>query len=131
SLLITTAIVTVVWLAVTYLTKPVDEETLVDFYCRTRPGRAGWGPIARLAPEVRPTEGGGVRLIQWALGCAFIYFSLFGVGSLVFGQYLRGILLWVLALACGYGIFMGLARKSDDELWQKESAVVSATRATE
>ena len=131
SLLITTAIVTVVWLAVTYLTKPVDEETLVDFYCRARPGRAGWGPIARLAPEVRPTEGGGVRLIQWALGCAFIYFSLFGVGSLVFGQYLRGILLWVLALACGYGIFLGLARKSDDELWQKESAVVSATRATE
>jgi solute:Na+ symporter, SSS family len=112
SLLITTAVVTVVWLAVTFLTKPTDEGTLVAFYRRTRPSRAGWEPIARLAPEVKPSGGAGIRLTEWVLGCALIYFALFGVGSLVFGQYLRGIVLVALSLASGYGVLLGVRRES-------------------
>ncbi|HEV8130988.1 MAG TPA: sodium:solute symporter family protein [Acidobacteriota bacterium] len=119
SLVITTAIVTVVWLVVTYLTRPVDQPTLVAFYRRTRPNRTGWGPIARLAPEVVTTEGGMVSLIQWALGCAFIYLSLFGVGYFLFGRYILGLILIALSLAAGYGIFVGLKGKERDDLWQK------------
>ncbi|MBX3280066.1 MAG: Na+:solute symporter [Acidobacteria bacterium] len=108
SLLITTAVVTAVWLAVTYMTSPTNEQTLVAFYRRTRPGSAGWGPIARLAPEVGPGEGAGVRLAQWAMGCALIYFSLFGVGSVIFGQWGRGALFLAVSLACGYGVLRGI-----------------------
>jgi solute:Na+ symporter, SSS family len=120
SLVITTAIVTVIWLAVTFLTKPTEEATLVAFYRRTRPTKTGWQAIARLAPEVKATEGNGVRLIQWLLGCAFIYFSLFGVGRIVFGQYLQGAIFLIIAFATGWGIIAGLSNKSDDDLWQKE-----------
>ena len=116
SLLITTAVVTVVWLAVTFLTKPTDNATLVSFYRRTRPSRKGWEPIARLAPDVKVNAGAGVRLAQWALGCAMIYFSLFGVGAIVFGQYLRGVIFIVIAVAAGYGVFLGI-RSDDRELW--------------
>src|SRR6185436_4969460 len=52
----TVAITTAVWLAVTYLTKPEPNEKLVSFYRRTRPSRAGWKPIAALAPEVNASS---------------------------------------------------------------------------
>src|SRR2546426_1068252 len=48
----TVAITTIVWLAVTYLTPPEPRDTLVAFFRRTRPSRAGWAPVAALAPDV-------------------------------------------------------------------------------
>ena len=129
TLLITTAAVTVVWLTVTYLTAPEDEATLVAFYRRTRPNRKGWGPIARKVPDVAPDEGLGVKLSQWVLGCALIYLSLFGVGSIVFGQYLRGLILCVLALAAGYGILAQLRRSPDDDLWRKDETEAKGAAA--
>src|SRR5207302_1215176 len=51
--LITVAVTTVVWLAVTFLTRPESEATLVAFYRRTRPSRMGWGPVAARAPTTR------------------------------------------------------------------------------
>ena len=112
SLLITTAIVTLVWVVVTFVTKPTDEKTLVAFYRRTRPSRSGWEPIARLAPEVEPSGGAGIRLTEWILGCALIYFSLFGVGALVFGYYLRGIVFVTIALTAGYGVLLAFRREN-------------------
>jgi SSS family transporter len=122
SLVITTLIVTVIWMLVTYLTKPTDEATLVAFYRRTRPSKAGWQPMAKIAPEVLTTEGNGVRLIQWVLGCGFIYFSLFGVGRIIFGDYLFGGIFLIIAAAAGWGVFVGLSKTPEDDLWQKESA---------
>ncbi len=112
SLLITTAAVTVVWLAVTFLTKPTDQATLIAFYRRTRPSRRGWTAIALLAPDVKPSGGAGVRVVEWVLGCTMIYFSLFGVGAIVFGQYLRGAVFIAVALAAGYGVLLGFQREN-------------------
>src|SRR6185312_7053471 len=55
-MIITVAITTVVWLTVTYLTKPESQATLTAFYRRTRPSRTGWEPIAALAPDVKVTS---------------------------------------------------------------------------
>lgn len=121
SLIITTVIVTLIWLSVTFLTKPTDEQTLVSFYRRTRPSRRGWEPVARIAQDVKVVEGSGVRLWQWIMGCALIYFSLFGVGRILFGQYLQGAIFLFISLMAGVGIFVGLNRKTDDDLWQKET----------
>ena len=103
SLLITTGIVTVVWLAATWLTPPTDRDTLVAFYRRIRPGRAGWGPIAALAPDVDAGQALGVGLTQWALGCGAVYLSLFGLGQLLFGPAWRAGLL----LAGAFGVRVG------------------------
>ena len=52
-MIITVAITTAVWLAVTFLTAPESNATLVGFYRRVRPSAAlDGGPIARLAPDV-------------------------------------------------------------------------------
>src|SRR3989441_387241 len=53
--LVTVAITTVAWLAVTFLTRPESHATLVAFYRRTPPSRAGWGPLAPLAPDAPPS----------------------------------------------------------------------------
>ncbi|MBI2408587.1 MAG: Na+:solute symporter [Gemmatimonadetes bacterium] len=108
SILLTTAVVTVVWVAVTFLTPPTDEETLVEFYRRTRPSRRGWTRIAALAPEVRIDHNGWVSLRQWVLGCATVYLSLFGIGELLLGSTLRGAALVAASLLCGWGILHSL-----------------------
>jgi len=108
SILITSAVVTVVWLSVTFLTPPTDEATLVSFYRRTRPSRSGWRHIAALAPEVQIDHVGWIALRQWVLGVATVYLSLFGIGEMLLGGTLRGVLYVVASLACGWGILHSL-----------------------
>lgn len=104
SALITTLATTLVWVVVTLLTKPEPDEVLVRFYRKVRPHVSGWRPIARLAPDVRPTRDLGRNLTCWILGCAMVYAALFGIGKLCFGQTLSGIALVVISAACGAGI---------------------------
>ncbi len=111
SILITTAVVTVVWLSVTFLTPPTDEQTLVAFYRHTRPSRRGWKPIAALAPDVRIEQEGWVSLRQWIAGCLTVYLSLFGIGELLLGSAPRGIALIAGSLVCGWWILHSLRDK--------------------
>ena len=82
-MIITVSITTVIWLAVTFLTRPESKETLVAFYRRTHPSAAGWRPIAKLAPDVKPSTGGLSNLLDWICGCVLIYGILFGTGKLI------------------------------------------------
>ena len=74
---------TVVWLAVTFSTRPEPEQTLLAFYRRARPSLAGWKPIANLAPDVTPSHDAVENLVCWAGGCMLIYGALFGTGKLI------------------------------------------------
>src|ERR1019366_8024432 len=82
-MLITVGLTSVVWLTVTFLTRPESDATLVAFFRRTHPGILGWRRIAALAPDVRPDAGGARNLIDWIAGCALVYGILFGVGKLL------------------------------------------------
>jgi Na+/proline symporter len=110
-MLTTVAITTVVWLAVTYLTKPEPQETLVSFYRRTHPSRTGWGPIAALAPDVKASSGGLSNLLDWVAGCTLVYGALFGVGKLLLGDTTSGLLLLALGALGGFVIYRDLSRR--------------------
>jgi Na+/proline symporter len=110
-MIITVAVTTLVWLAVTYLTRPESQETLVAFYRRTRPSRAGWRPVATAAPEVRPGGGGLWDLTDWVAGCVLIYGVLFGVGKLLLLETGTGLLLLGLGLLAGGFIYWDLSRR--------------------
>jgi Na+/proline symporter len=99
-LLITVAATTVVWIVVTFVTKPESEATLTRFYERVRPSPGGWGPIARLVPG-RSEDNLGIALIDWVAGLGLVYGTLFGIGSLVLGSLGRGLAWVALAAACG------------------------------
>jgi FecR protein len=98
-LLITVAATTVVWLAVTFVTKPESEATLRRFYERVRPAGGGWGPIARLVPG-GSEDNLGIALIDWVAGLGLVYGTLFGIGRLVLGDLGQGLAWCALAVVC-------------------------------
>lgn len=110
-ILITVSITTLVWLAVTFLTRPESQDTLVAFYRRTRPSLAGWRPIAALAPDVEPSRDGWRNLMDWICGATLIYGWLFGIGKLLLGEPLLGALLIALGLAAGAVIYWDLTQR--------------------
>jgi SSS family solute:Na+ symporter len=110
-MIITVAITTVVWLAVTYLTQPESRETLLAFYRRTRPSRTGWAPIAALAPEVKVSADGLANLVDWIAGCVLIYGVLFGTGKLLLHETGTGLILLGLGLLGGFVIYRDLSRR--------------------
>ena len=110
-MLITVAITTVVWLLATFLTKPESNDTLVAFYRRTAPSVTGWGPIAALAPDVKPRQDGLSNLLDWICGCVLIYGVLFGVGKLLLQETVTGLGLLALGIAAGAVIYWDLSRR--------------------
>src|SRR5881227_2841609 len=98
--LATTAVTSLVWIVVTFLTKPEREDVLVKFYRQVRPHVAGWKPVARLVQDVPQTRDLGRNLVSWALGCGMVYLALFGSGKMLLGQIGFGLMLLVLAAVC-------------------------------
>ena len=110
-MIITVGITTIVWLATTFLTPPEPQDVLIAFYHRTRPSAAGWGPIARLKPDVRPSRDGLSNLLDWIAGCVLIYGVLFGVGKLLLHETTIGLALLACGLAGGVVIYWDLSRR--------------------
>jgi Na+/proline symporter len=99
---------TVTWVAVTFLTPPVDTETLKRFFRRVHPGGPGWAPIARLTPDVRGDSGMARLALDWAAGVIVVYSTLFAVGSILFGRWVGAALFVVLAVGAGSWIWRDL-----------------------
>lgn len=110
-MLITTALTTIVWVTVTFLTPPTEPAHLEAFYTRVRPGGAGWKAVRErlgIAPE--KAAGGAVSWAMWFAGVVCVYASLFGVGRLIFGQTLAGMLMLGAAAASFAFIAWGMKR---------------------
>jgi SSS family solute:Na+ symporter len=104
-MLATVGVSTVVWLAVTFLTRPEDDEVLRAFYLRVRPGGRGWRPIAEtLGLAGEPVDGGPLNWTNWVAGVISVYSTLFGVGQIIFGATGRGVLLLLVAAVCFWWI---------------------------
>jgi SSS family solute:Na+ symporter len=111
-MLITVAVSTVVWLTVTFLTRPEPEAKLEAFYERVRPGGPGWRRISdRLGYGGEPIPGGALAWTNWLAGVVAVYSSLFGIGKIVFGELGTGIVLLVIAAAA----FAWIARALREE----------------
>jgi solute:Na+ symporter, SSS family len=109
--LITTVATTIVWLVTTLFTQPEPEERLLQFYRRVRPTVHGWKHIAVLAPEIRSVRDLGSNTLDWIMGCALVYCSMFSVGELVLQEWLSGFLLLLAAAGSGWFIYWSLSRR--------------------
>ena len=87
SLLVTVAVTTLVWLATTFLTPPVDEETLDAFYRKVRPAGPGWNRVRRRTGAPASPDSLPQSLLGWVLGLAAIYSALFGTGAYLYGHW--------------------------------------------
>jgi Na+/proline symporter len=99
-MLVTVAVSTVVWLGVTFATKPEPDRVLEAFYRRVRPGGPGWAAVSVKAGFGRESiPGGALAWTNWIAGIVAVYSSLFGIGKLVLGDVVQGLVMLVIAVA--------------------------------
>jgi len=128
--LITAGITTVAWIAATFLTPAESQEKLLAFYRRVRPTVYGWKKIAALAPEIPQVRDVKSNAFDWVMGCVLVYASLFGIGKIVFGDWLVGVLLLAIAAGAGYLIFWDLSRRGWQALSGAEGSAVTLKAET-
>ncbi len=106
----------VVWIAVTYLTRPTDEQRLVEFYKRAAPGGPGWRVIEKkiAEPHMRGKSIAG-DVAHFVLGAVMIYGLTLGTGKLLLGHTAEGIFYTGAAVISAVLLFTGLTRKG----WHK------------
>jgi solute:Na+ symporter, SSS family len=111
-MLVTVGITTIVWVVATMITSPEPNEKLIAFYNRVRPEGPGWDRVAAQAGLGASHAQGRLSLqfINWILGCALIYGTLFGIGKLIFKEWLAGALFLLLAIIAGTLITRNLSR---------------------
>ncbi len=122
-MLITVAVSTVVWVSVTYMTRPEPDAKLDAFYEKVRPGGPGWRTVSeRLGYGREQIPGGALAWTNWLAGIIAVYASLFGIGKLVFGETMTGVVMLVVAAAA----FAWIARA-----FRSEDALVTARQAAD
>ena len=104
--LLIVGITTIIWIVVTYLTKPEDERVLFDFYKKTQPGGPGWKIILQSAERQQQTIKTDTG--QWSVpsgilamlvGCILIYGVLFATGYWIYGEYMKALVLTIVSIA--------------------------------
>ncbi len=83
---------TIIWVATTFLTEPTDEETLINFYQKIKPGGNGWNPIiAKAKAKGIAIEKGNARfplqILCFLVGTTTVYAALFATGNWIYGNY--------------------------------------------
>jgi Na+/proline symporter len=86
NLILTTAVTTIVWVMVTFATRPETEETLLAFYRRARPAGKGWERFAQQAGIRAPKGEFALNAIAWVLGTVMVYSIMFATGALIFDE---------------------------------------------
>jgi hypothetical protein len=112
---------TIIWLIVTMLTRPVDDETLKKFYKHTIPPGPGWKRIRQLCGDEVPKPSPLSKiLLAWVSGVVGLFVLLFAIGYMVACRWvLSGVLLAVSAI--GFIAYFKLYGKLDhyDDLEQQ------------
>ena len=91
-------ITTIVWLLVTFITKPDDDQKLIEFYKKTRPGGPGWKRIVNL-PDFKNEKGYNKTwavprgILCMLVGCLAIYSALFSTGYFIYGELYLGLIM--------------------------------------
>lgn len=104
---------TISWFVTTFLTRPVDDHTLENFYSLIRPGGPGWKAVVDKAgkkgsPLLKnasldwdvPTG-----ILCMLLGAMAIYGLLFSIGSFLYGFYGRTLILVVITIVATLLLF--------------------------
>jgi solute:Na+ symporter, SSS family len=95
------------WIIVTFMTRPVSEETLRNFYRKIRPGGPGWQPVVDRAKQEN-VELVKEKDLKWDVptgiicmitGSIAIYSTLFTIGNFLYGHTTEALIAIVMAVA--------------------------------
>jgi Na+/proline symporter len=113
---------TTVWVSVTFMTNPVDKDTLQAFYKKVRPGGPGWAKVLTEAANAgieldsahQKSWDVPVGLLCMLLGSVFVYASLFATGYWIYGQHLLAAILSAVAIVAALALIKTWGRLSFD-----------------
>ena len=84
----------IIWLSVTYMTRPESDEVLRKFYKKTQPGGPGWEMVIQKAKKDKvkldkkdSSWNVPSGILAMLLGCGLIYSIMFATGYWIYGQY--------------------------------------------
>ena len=102
-------ITSVIWLIVTYATKPETQETLARFYKKTTPGGRGWSKVVSQMSEEEKKASASVwvlpqGILAMILGCIFIYSALFCTGYFIYGETSKALILIGVCIVSGLSL---------------------------
>ena len=126
ALLIIVAVTVPVFLLVTYLTPPVNDETLRDFYNKVKPGHWGWRRVAEKY-DIARTPYLMRAFVNFLLGTALLFLINFGVGTLL----LRSLWLGVGEILAGVVLGFILVNRIQDDDSPTESEPVAPPKRVE
>ncbi len=96
-LLCTTLFTTIVWLVVTFLTKPEKDETLKKFYLQVEPEGA-WNSVKEKLNINKSKSQIPALIICWLSATALTYSTLFLIGKLIFQDYYYALINLIVAV---------------------------------
>lgn len=100
---------TIIWITVTFLTKPVDEKHLIKFYKRVRP--AGfWKEIAIKAGNPDHLHVGWAEVYAWFSGVLALFAMIFSIGKLCFGDYSISLIYGIIGIILSFIMFKMLSK---------------------
>ena len=104
-------ITTLVWLIVTFMTRPTAHSKLAEFYKIIKPHAGGWKPViakgvheGKLNNEDITTGKLPTEILCMFLGVFLVYGILFGTGFFIYGNVPFGIAAYAIATLSGFGI---------------------------
>ncbi len=96
-LILSVLITTVGWIAVTYMTAPVDSNTLISFYKLIKPHSYGWEPVINQGVKEQKIDRGAINVGQLPtevlgmfIGIFLVYGILFTTGLFLYGKTMMG-----------------------------------------
>jgi protein-S-isoprenylcysteine O-methyltransferase Ste14 len=126
-------ITTIGWVSVTFMTRPTNKETLVNFCKVARPGGPGWQKVIKEAKtdgkDVEPLKDEAWRVPQgllcMVLGCIAVYGALFATGYWIYGHWILASVITIVAVVAS-GLLYKAWRKliqirpEEEELYESE-----------
>ncbi len=99
SYFITIGVTTIVWLAVTFFTKPESMDHLVKYHKQVRPGGL-WAPVAAISGVI--VRANTIPLVMaWLSAVLMTYSMLFAIGKLIFKEYESGLIFLTVSILSG------------------------------
>lgn len=109
-LLIGVGITTVGWIIVAFITKPTTTEVMISFINKVNPGGPGWKRISNQAEQdglltaQKETWKVPVGILCMVAGTIGVYSFLMGTGMIIYGNYIVGVSLFLIATLCTLAI---------------------------
>ncbi|MCF6349430.1 MAG: Na+:solute symporter [Flavobacteriaceae bacterium] len=102
-------VTTIIWVFVTYLTKPEKQEVLEKFYHKIQPSKIGWKKVIRIANKngnniIDPTINTSLTygIIAMLISTIMVYSILFATGNFIYAAYQLAFILSGVALLCAF-----------------------------